>query len=80
LPIFDGSYRLFPSWKNQFQLYINGHPHHFTSDVQKIVWMLSYISGSASAIAWADEKRHQAQELGILNGTTLDYGNWDAFE
>jgi hypothetical protein len=37
LPIFDSSYKSFHSWKNQFQLYIDGHPHHFASDVQKIV-------------------------------------------
>jgi hypothetical protein len=56
LPIFDGSYKAYPSWKNQFELYIDGHPHHFANDAQKITWMLSYISGSLSAIAWADEK------------------------
>jgi hypothetical protein len=80
LPIFDSSYKSFSSWKNQFQLYINGHPHYFSSDTQKIVWMLSYISGSASAIAWADEKRRSAQELGQRNGTPPDYGTWVAFE
>jgi hypothetical protein len=57
LPIFDSSYKAYPSWKNQFKLYINGHPHHFANDAQKITWMLSYISGSPSAIAWVDEKR-----------------------
>jgi hypothetical protein len=36
LPIFDGSYKSFPSWKNQFQLYIDGHPYHFTSDTKKL--------------------------------------------
>jgi hypothetical protein len=62
-----------------FELYIDGHPHHFANDAQKITWMLSYISGSLSAIAWADEKRRNAQDLGIQNGTPPDYGDWDMF-
>jgi hypothetical protein len=41
--------------------------------------MLSYISGSPSAIAWADEKRCAAQVLGMQNGTAPDYGDWDTF-
>jgi hypothetical protein len=32
LPIFDSSYNTYPSWKNQFELYIDGHPHHFAND------------------------------------------------
>jgi hypothetical protein len=79
LPIFDSSYKAYPSWKNQFELYIDGHLHHFANDAQKITWMLSYISGSPSAIAWADEKRHNVQVLGIQNGTPPDYGDWDTF-
>jgi hypothetical protein len=42
--------------------------------------MLSYILGSASAITWADEKRRQAQDLGLQNGTPPDYGTWIVFE
>jgi Zinc knuckle len=79
LPVFDGSYNAYPSWKNQFELYIDGHPHHFANDAQKITWMLSYISGSPSAITWADEKRRNVQVLGIQNGTPPDYGDWDTF-
>jgi hypothetical protein len=79
LPIFDGSYKAYPSWKNQFELYINGHPHHFANNAQKITWMLSYILGSPSAIAWADEKRRNVQVLGIQNGTPPNYGDWDTF-
>jgi hypothetical protein len=75
LPIFDSSYKAYPSWKNQFKLYINGHPHHFANDAQKITWMLSYISGSPSAITWADEKRHSVQLLGAQIGTPPDYYN-----
>jgi hypothetical protein len=80
LPIFDGSYKSFPSWRNQFQLYIDGHPHHFANDAQKIMWMLLYISSSTSAIAWVDQKRQQAQELGIQNGTPQDYSTWLVFK
>jgi hypothetical protein len=79
LPIFDGSYKAYPSWKNQFELYIDGHPHHFANDAQKITWMLSYISGSPLAIAWADEKRRNAKVLGQQQGGPPDYGDWDVF-
>jgi hypothetical protein len=41
--------------------------------------MLSYISGSPSAVAWADEKRRTAQLLGMQQGTAPDYGDWDNF-
>jgi hypothetical protein len=79
LAIFDSSYKAYLSWKNQFELYIDGHPHHFANDAQKITWMLSYISGSLLAIAWADEKKRSAQLLGAQNGTPPDYGDWDTF-
>jgi hypothetical protein len=42
--------------------------------------MLSYISRSASAITWADERRQQAQLLGQQNGIPPNYGDWDTFE
>jgi hypothetical protein len=75
LPIFDSSYKAYPSCKNQFELYINGHPHHFANDAQKITWMLSYISGSPSAITWANKKRHIAQVLGTQQGTAPNYSD-----
>jgi hypothetical protein len=41
--------------------------------------MLSYISSSLSAIAWADEKQRMAQVLGTQQGIAPDYGDWDTF-
>jgi hypothetical protein len=58
LPIFNRSYQSYLSWKNQFKLYMDEYPHHFSRCLKdNLTWMLSYISSSSSAIVWSDEKR-----------------------